>query len=526
MTKNYILEGIDREGAFPDTITPDQAGEFRDPNVVLIKPRRNESIEQTLRRYNIEPGSNIILSAHGTEDGQFAWRGNDDLVNYGRLFSNLPEGSSIIIQSCYGSTASSYIDALPRNAMLASLDSANQTTSGYRIGSFISGLRTLHETEPGSGTFNTGGLNAGDFLIQTFNHLEKGNLPQQFFIGGPPARTIRFQNLLEYANNSGFSFSEGVIQRVEFQLNTTGTAQDVRFYLVTPPNDYPFDPAPFQTLNLGLITPRPQQPNEPDNQYLNYYTQFSNRLLEIARNNPSVNQALDSETPLNDQAINNLLSDVPLGDREIARQLLVAHSYACTQERTLEGRVREIAERIEAGTFSSTNPEDLRIAYALMAAQVDTPEGVGGVSLRPPTAQVITIGFAQPNLIAQAPSTQTMDRYAAEILMGYTFNYQPEGKSDPITYATNLQQELIQATAIGSLTVEERTFLRDFEGQLAERGVVLGSQEMAAFNDFARSLAGAGNQLETALTSPAIVTLQAALPEAADRAVESALTRR
>ena len=121
----YVLAGFDHNGAFKDTMDF-----FADkPNVVIVHPKPNEPIVQTLVRAHITPPANIVIACHGGADGTVDWNKydpkhpNDPTASpsYEDIYAALPRQGigHIAILSCYGGTGIT-LKSLPSGAIVHS----------------------------------------------------------------------------------------------------------------------------------------------------------------------------------------------------------------------------------------------------------------------------------------------------------------------------------------------------------------------------------------------------------------------
>jgi len=116
-------------------------------DVTIIRAKPKQSIEDAVK--GIETPANILLAAHGGQDGTFGWNKNERLP-YARLFAALPrEGiASVTLSSCYGGTAisDSFLEVAPAGMLVQSMVGARNLNSGNLAFDFIS--ETKNETNP------------------------------------------------------------------------------------------------------------------------------------------------------------------------------------------------------------------------------------------------------------------------------------------------------------------------------------------------------------------------------------------
>ena len=126
MVTTYILAGYDHNDAFKMSLDQWEKRAKEKGDVVIIRPT-NDSEE---RINNIKPPANIIVEAHGTQEGAIEWVKGSRLP-YSTLFKALPrEGiQSVTINGCYGESAMGMMDNLPPGTLLQS-----------RVGAKVTGL--------------------------------------------------------------------------------------------------------------------------------------------------------------------------------------------------------------------------------------------------------------------------------------------------------------------------------------------------------------------------------------------------
>lgn len=135
--RTYVLVGADNPG---ETTQKEQAQAFRDRgDVTVLEQQPGKTLEQTLKQ--IQPPANLILLAHGEEDGTFGWRANE-LLPYTRLFSQLPRQGilSFTLDSCYGGSANAeaFLKAAPPGMLVQSLVGPHNLGRGNHTFDFIS----------------------------------------------------------------------------------------------------------------------------------------------------------------------------------------------------------------------------------------------------------------------------------------------------------------------------------------------------------------------------------------------------
>ena len=135
--RTYVLVGADDPG---NTMQKEQAQAFRDRgDVTVLEQQPGKTLEQTLKQ--IQPPANLILIAHGGEDGVFGWRANESLP-YAQLFSKLPRQGilSFTLDSCYGGSANAkaFLKVAPPGMVVQSLVGPHNWGSGNHTFDFIS----------------------------------------------------------------------------------------------------------------------------------------------------------------------------------------------------------------------------------------------------------------------------------------------------------------------------------------------------------------------------------------------------
>lgn len=116
-------------------------------DVTIIRANPNQSIEEAIK--DIKTPANIILVAHGGQNGTFTWN-NGQIISYDRLLGALPrEGvTSLTLNSCYGGTANaeSFLKEAPPGMLVQSMVGAQ--TLGVSVHSEAFARETVNETNP------------------------------------------------------------------------------------------------------------------------------------------------------------------------------------------------------------------------------------------------------------------------------------------------------------------------------------------------------------------------------------------
>lgn len=97
-------------------------------DVLLRCAERGVSVADTLKEIALP--ANVILQAHGGEDGTLEWGDEDDSKQYSEFFGDLPRKGICVamIEGCYGDTALEQIKHAPDGTII--LTSSNRTSSG------------------------------------------------------------------------------------------------------------------------------------------------------------------------------------------------------------------------------------------------------------------------------------------------------------------------------------------------------------------------------------------------------------
>ena len=174
--KTYILAGYDHNGAFQSTIEQWQKRAEQKGDVEILYPKPNETMEQLAAR--IKSPANIIVEAHGSKDGHFAWdqTQGEKAHNhyYGELFQFLPAGiESITVDGCYGESAVRMRAAVPPGTILQSRIGSKTTGLGSNIsGQYVHEISQHNEITPLSIMLEALDATSPD-IYETNNNLRK-----------------------------------------------------------------------------------------------------------------------------------------------------------------------------------------------------------------------------------------------------------------------------------------------------------------------------------------------------------------
>lgn len=125
--KTYILAGYDGGTAFEDIPHTYKNG----PTTQIITHKPGVSIRDALKE--IKPPANIVIAAHGSEDGRVEWNAGE-LVTYSDIFKALPHMGvgTIVTMSCFGGKAEEMLKDAPHGAVVLSFTS-DKTASAVQF---------------------------------------------------------------------------------------------------------------------------------------------------------------------------------------------------------------------------------------------------------------------------------------------------------------------------------------------------------------------------------------------------------
>ena len=141
----YVLAGHDHNGAFKGVMAAFEKRTREVGDVKILTPKQGESLQAMASQ--IKPPANIILEAHGGDDGSFEWN-KGQLHSYSQLFAALPRAGiqSITINGCYGGSAQTMLAEVPSGAILQSSVSAHVTgfdNAGVQMAKEITARKTI-----------------------------------------------------------------------------------------------------------------------------------------------------------------------------------------------------------------------------------------------------------------------------------------------------------------------------------------------------------------------------------------------
>lgn len=458
MTKTYLIVGPDHNGAFTQGVDVlKAAGQVTGNEVVVIQPV-NGSFQQAIAAANISPPANVILYAHGAETngrpepGAFVWSDGSNLqaVGYDVLYDSLPVGiETISIASCYGGSAHNpeYTRYLKPGTSVVSLVGSDslRATGAQNLG--ISELLLQDIGQPSPADYAINALDNFDLTAYKVTNRDllganpdrvlANALPHRITIGraGGPQNI----DLDAYLDGRNIRISEGAIARIRERFNLANSSQSPTVFfeqasIIDPASGVAInEPAPIRALNLQPL--RAVDADTRDN-FIKTATLFYERsgIAELT-SAQGQNQRM-IEFLSNPSNINSMFAATGLDGsfRHAFDAFVRAEIYEAQQNIELEERVDRVAGDLRNGV-SITDFEDRRIALALVAAQLDTTEGIEGLSLRPPVsaevlpipmvispppvpAQVMTLEMVDPALTLERTMQSLAQQYLADRNIG------------------------------------------------------------------------------------------------------------
>lgn len=253
--RTYVLVGADNKG---EAFLKESAKELSNKwGIVVLEQSPDEEIEDTIRK--IKPPANVILLAHGNEDGSFQWHHDhqlnySDRFSYADIFSALPRQGilSFTLNSCYGGSANAkrFLKAAPAGMMVQSFVGAHNMGDGRMTTDFIiEGTSLSNKTDMLLKAFDN--FDPREYITYTemwnrkLSNTNDSNpenaLPHIVGIGGNPPRVINLDNELKTLNYGGSSTDNLLSRRDEDAFNRAVTrvqnSFDTQHWITNPDND-------------------------------------------------------------------------------------------------------------------------------------------------------------------------------------------------------------------------------------------------------------------------------------------------
>lgn len=137
--KTYVLIGHDMQHT---DVAYTQRGD-----AIILRAEQGKTFEDAVAQ--IKPPANVMLMAHGTENGTFKWH-EKEMVSYYRLLQNLPRSgiTTVMLNSCYGGLIQTpeNLQAAPAGTMVQTMVSPTNVGVNSQSWDFIDETKGVHDS--------------------------------------------------------------------------------------------------------------------------------------------------------------------------------------------------------------------------------------------------------------------------------------------------------------------------------------------------------------------------------------------